>query len=207
MQETRIDPSVKKIPWRRKWQPPQVFLPRKSYGERSLVGYSPWGLKESDCDWQTGWLTSVQFSRSVMSNSLQPHKLQHARPLCPSPTPGVYPNSFPSSRWYNPAISSSVVPFSSCPQSLPASESFPMSQLFSWGGQSIGVNASASVLLMDTQDWSPLNGLVGSPWSPRDSQEYSPTPKFKSINSLVLIFLHSPTLISIHHHWENHSLN
>ena len=116
-----------------------------------------------------------------MSNSLQPHKLQHARPLCPSPTPGVYPNSFPSSRWYNPAISSSVVPFSSCPQTLSASGSFPMSQLFSWGGQSIGVNASASVLQMDTQDWSPLNGLVGSPCSSRDSQESSPTPQFKRI--------------------------
>ena len=98
---------------------------------------------------------SVQFSRSVMSNSLQPHEPQHARPPCPSPTPRVYSNSCPSSRWCHPAISSSVVPFSSCPQSLPGSGSFPMSQLFSWGGQSIGVSASASVLPMNTQDWSP----------------------------------------------------
>ena len=102
------------------------------------------------------WTSSVQFSHSVLSDSLQPHELQHARPPCPSPTPGVYSNSCPSSQWCHPAISSSVIPFSSCPQSLPASGSFPMSQLFTWGGQSIGVSASASVLPMNTQDWSPL---------------------------------------------------
>ena len=101
-------------------------------------------------------LDSVQFSHSVMSVSLQPHELQHARPPCPSPTPRVHSNSRPSSRWCHPAISSSVLPFSSCPQSLPASESFPMSQLFTWGGQSTGVSASASFLPMNTQDWSPL---------------------------------------------------
>ena len=98
--------------------------------------------------------SSVQFSRSVVSDSLRPHELQHARPPCPSPIPGVYSNSCPSSRWCLPAISSFVVPFSSCPQSLPASGSFPMSQLFAWGGQSTGVSASASVLPMNTQDWS-----------------------------------------------------
>ena len=98
----------------------------------------------------------LQFGRSVVSDSLQPHELQHARPPCPSPTPGVYPNSCPLSRWCHPAISSSVVPFSSCPQFLPASESFPMSQLFAWCGQSIGVSALASVLPKNTQDWSPL---------------------------------------------------
>ena len=100
--------------------------------------------------------SSVQFSHSVVSDSLRPHESQHARPPCPSPAPGVHSDSCPSSRWCLPAISSSVVPFSSCPQSLPASGSFPMSQLFSWGGQSIGVSASASVLPMNTQDWSPL---------------------------------------------------
>ena len=98
----------------------------------------------------------VQFSRSVVSDSLQPHELQHARPPCPSPTPGVHPNSCPLSRWCHSTISCSVVPFSSCPQSLPASGSFSMSQLFAWGGQSIGVSASASVLPVNTQDWSPL---------------------------------------------------
>ena len=92
----------------------------------------------------------VQFSSSVMSNSLWPHESQHARPPCPSPTPRVYPNSCPSSQWCHPAISSSVVPFSSCPQSPPASGSFPMSQLFAWGSQSIGVSTSASVLPMNT---------------------------------------------------------
>ena len=100
--------------------------------------------------------SSVQFSHSVMSNSLQPHESQHARPPCPSPTPRVYSNSCPSSQWCHPAISSSVVPFSSCPQSLQASGSFPMSQLFASDGQSIGVSASALVLPMNTQDSSPL---------------------------------------------------
>ena len=98
--------------------------------------------------------SSVQFSRSVVSNSLRPRELQHARPPCPTSAPRVYPNSC-SSWWWHPAISSSVVPFSSCPQSLPASEPFPVSQLFAWGGQSIGVSALASVLPMNTQDWSP----------------------------------------------------
>ena len=99
---------------------------------------------------------SVQFNHSVVSDSLPPHELQHARPLCPSPTPGVHSNSCPLSQWCHPAISSSVVPFSSCPQSLPASESFPMSQFFAWGGQSVGVSALASFLPKNTQDWSPL---------------------------------------------------
>ena len=99
---------------------------------------------------------SVQFSRSVVSNSLPPHEPQHSRPACPSPTPGVYPNSCPLSQWCHPTISSSVILFSSCPQSFPASGSFPMSQLFTSGGQSIGVSASTSVLPMNTQDWSPL---------------------------------------------------
>ena len=99
---------------------------------------------------------SVQFSCSVVSDSLQPHELQHARPPCPSPTPGVYPNPCPLSQWCHPTISSSVVPFSSCPQSFPASGSFQMSQLFASGGQSIGVSTSTSVLPMNTQDWFPL---------------------------------------------------
>ena len=101
-------------------------------------------------------VNSVQFSHSVVSDSLRPHEVQHARPPCPSQTPGVYPNPCPSSQQCHSAISSSVIPFSSCPQSLPVSVSFPMSQLFAWGGQSTGVSASASVLPMNTQDWSPL---------------------------------------------------
>ena len=120
-----------------------------------------WGTQykiyQSQGDYQFG---SVQFSRSVVSDSLRPHESQYARPPCPSQTPGVYSNSCPSSWWCHPAISSSVIPFSSCPQSLPASGSFPMSQLFTRGGQSVGVSASASVLPMNTQDWS-LLGWTG----------------------------------------------
>ena len=106
--------------------------------------------------WRTIFGFSIQFSHSVMSDSLQSHELQHARPPCASQTPGVYPNSCPSSQWWHPDISSSVVPFSSCPQSLPASGSFPVGQLFAWGGQSTRVSALAPVLPMNTQDWSPL---------------------------------------------------
>ena len=102
------------------------------------------------------FIFTVQFSCSVVSDSLQPHGLQHSRPPCPSPTPGVYSNSCPSSQWIHPTISSSVVPFSSCLQSFPASGSFPISQFFAWSGQNIRVSASASVLPMNTQDWSPL---------------------------------------------------
>ena len=98
---------------------------------------------------------SVQFSLSVGSNSLRHHELQHARPPCPSPTPRVHSDSCPSSQWCNPAISSSVILFSSCPQSLPASESFPMSQLFAWGGPSTGVSALALFILKKSQGWSP----------------------------------------------------
>ena len=169
-----------------------------------------------NCEWKdNNWrikiwmhiLSSVQFSCSVVSDSLQPHELQHARPPCPSPSPGVHSNSRPSSRWCHPAISSSVVPFSSCPQSLPASESFPMNQLFAWGGQSTGISALASLLPKNTRTDLLQNGLVGSPCSPRDSQESSPTPQFKSINSSALSLLHRPNLTSIHDHWKNHGLD
>ena len=105
-------------------------------------------------------LSPVQFSHSVVSDSLQPHEPQHGRPPCPSPTPRVYPNSRPLSRWCHPIISFSVFPFSSCPQSFPASGSFQMSQLFASGGQSIGASASTSVLPMNTQDWSPCITLL-----------------------------------------------
>ena len=133
-----------------------------------------------------------------MSNSLWPHGLQHAKLPLPSQSPRVCSNSWPLSQWCYSIISSSVVPFSFCLQFVPASRSFKMSQFFTSGGQSIGVSASASVLPMNIQDWFPLGWLVGSPCSPRDSQESSPTPRFKSINSLVLSFLYSPTLTSIH---------
>ena len=102
------------------------------------------------------WIQKHKFSHSIMSNSLWPHELQHTRPPYPSPTPGVYPNPCPLSWSCHPAISSFVVPFSSCPQSFPVLGSFQMSQIFSWGGQNIGVSASTSVLTMNTQDWSRL---------------------------------------------------
>ena len=110
----------------------------------SLISFSTFSL-----------FSSVQFSHSVVSDSLRPHESQHARPPCSSPSPGVHSDSHLSSPWCHPAISSSVVPFSSCPQSLPASESLPMSQLFTWGGQSTGVSASASFLPKKSQAWSP----------------------------------------------------
>ena len=142
-----------------------------------------------------------------MSDSLQPHESQHTRPPCPSLTPRVPSNSCPSSWWCHPAISSSVVPFSSCPQSLPASGSFPMSQIFTSGGQSIGVSALASFLPMNIQDWSPLGWTGWISLQSKNSQESSPTPQFKSINFLVLSFLYSLSLTSIHDYWKNHSLD
>ena len=149
---------------------------------------------------------SVQFSRSVMSDSLWLHESQHERPPCPSPTPGVYSNTCPSSRWCHPSISSSVIPFS-CPQSLLASGSFPMSQLFTRDGQSIRVSASASVLPMNTQDRFPLEwtGWI-SLQSKGLSRVFSNTTVQKHQSS-ALSFLHSPTLTSIHDHWKNHSLD
>ena len=139
------------------------------------------------------------FSHSVLSDSLQPHGLQQAMLPCPSAYPGACSDSYLLSQWCHPVISSSGIPYSSCLQSCPASGSFLMSRLFASGGQTIG--ASASSLPMNIQDW-----LIWSPCSPWDSQISSPTPQFKSINSLVLNFLYGPTLTSIHDYWENHSL-
>ena len=150
---------------------------------------------------------SVQFICLVMSDSLQPHELQHTRPPCPAPTPGVYPSSCPSSWWCHRAVSSSVVPFSSCPQSLPASGSFPASQLFAWGGQNIGVSASTSVLPMNTQDWSHLRWAGWISLQCKGLSGVFSNTTVQSINSLALSFLHSPTLTSIHDHRKNHSLD
>ena len=136
----------------------------------------------------SGITLSVQFSSVAQSClTLRPHESQHARPPCPSPTPGVYSDSCPLSQWCHPAISSSVAPFSSCPKSLPASGSFPMSQLFAWGGQSIRVSALASVPPMNTQGWSPL-GWTGwiSLQSKGLSRVFSSTTQFKSVNSSEL---------------------
>ena len=137
------------------------MLSARSRRWRHSTGLPAWSFqKVSVMEKSVGGLVrlkdiSVQFSRSVVTDSLWPHEPQHARPPCPSPTPEVHPNPCPLAWWRHPTISSSVVPFSSCPQSFPASGSFPMSQLFASGGQSIGVSASTSVLSMNTQDWSP----------------------------------------------------
>ena len=135
------------------------------------------------------------------------HGMKLVFSLVQLPTPRVYSNSSPLSRWRHPTISSPVFPFSSCPQSFPASRSFQMSQLFASGGQSIGVAASTSVLPMNTQDWSPLGWTGWISLQSKDSQESSPTPQFKSINSLVLSFIYSQTLTSILDYWKNHSLD
>ena len=133
--------------------------------------------------------------------------LQHARPPCPSPSPGTCSNSCPSSWWCHPTISSSVIPFSSHLQSFPESGSFPMSQFFTSGGQSIGVSASASVLPMNIQDWFPLGWTGWISLQLRDSKESSPTAQFKSIHSLGLSFLYVTTLTSVHDYWKNHSFD
>ena len=148
-------------------------------------------------------ISSVQFSSVSQSFlTLRLQVLQHARLPCPSPTPGAYSNSCPSSWWCHPTISSSVVPCSSCPQSFPALGSFQLSQFFASGGPSIGVSTSALALPMNVQGWFPL-GWTG--WIILQSN--SPTPQFKSINSSVLNFLYSPTLTSIHGYWKNDSLD
>ena len=150
---------------------------------------------------------AVQFSCLVMSDSLWPYELQYTRPPCPFPTHGIYSNSYPSSRWCHPAISSSVIPFSACLQLLPASGPFPLSQLFEWGGQSIGVSATASVPPMNTQDWSPL-GWTG--WISLQSKGLSrvfPNTTVQKHKFTALSFLHSPVLTSKHDHCTNHNLD
>ena len=133
---------------------------------------------------------SVEFSHSVVSDSLRPHEPQYTRHPCPPPTPGVHLNPCPLCQWCHPTISFSVIPLSSCLQSFLEPGSFQMSQFSASAGQSIGVSALTSAPPMNTQDWSPC--------IPRDSQEYSPTPQFKSINSLLLSFLYNPNLTLIH---------
>ena len=139
--------------------------------------------------------------------TLRPHGLQYARPPGPSPTPGAYPSSYPLSQWCHPTISSSVIPFSSCPQSFPVLGSFSMSQFFASGGQSIGASSSTSLLAMNIQDWFPL-GLTG--WISLQSKGLSnifSNTTVQSINSSALNLLYGPTPTSIHDHWKNHSFD
>ena len=154
------------------------------------------------------WYISVQFSSVAQSclTLLRPHELQHARPSCPSPTSGVHSNSRPSSSWCQPVISSSVIPFSSCLQSFPASGSFQISQFFASGGQSIGALASASVLPVNSQDWSPL-GLTGFILQFKGLSRVFSNITVQKLNSLALSFLYSPTLTSICNYWKNHSFD
>ena len=176
--------------------------------------------------WATHKLSMNYVPLSVVSSSLQLHGQQHARLPCPSPIPGAYSNSCPASQWCHPTISSSVVPFSSCPQSLPALGSFPISQLFAWGGQSIGVSASKSVLPVNNQDWSHLGWTN---WiflqSKGLSRVFSNTTVQRhqffgaQLSSLSNSHIHTwplekpwpwldgPTLTSIHDHWKNHGLD
>ena len=146
------------------------------YREEGLTGAILASLLQRSTLFNLLSLSSVQFSRSVVSYCLRPHESQHTRPPCPSPTPGVHSDSRPSSQWCHPAISSSAVPFSSCPQYLPASESFLMSQLFTWGSQSTGISALASFLPKKSQGWSPSEwtGWI-SLWSKGLSRVFSNT--------------------------------
>ena len=155
----------------------------------------------------THQFNSVQFSCSVVSNFLQPHESQHARPPCPSPTPGVHSDSRPSSPWCHPAISSSVVPFSSCPQSLLASESFPMSQLFTWGGQSTGVSALASFLPKKSQGWSPKEWTG---WISLQSKGLSRVFSKTTVQTHQFFGTQPSSQSNSHIHtrlWKNHSLD
>ena len=185
---------------------PSIFPSIRVYSSESalcIMWPKYWSFRLVSCI-----LCSVEFSHSVVSDSLLPHGLQHARPPCLSPPPGVHWNSRPSSWWCHPTISSSVVPFSSCPQSFLVSGSFQMSQLFSSGGQSIGVSASASVLPMNIQGWFPwgLTGLI-SLQSKGLSKSLLLHQSSKAINSFALNFLYSPTLTSLHDSWKNHSFD
>ena len=184
-----------------KWRKPNQWPGRP--GIRSVFNLR--GKIQRHGNYEEETKSSVQFSHSVMSDSLWPHRLQHARPPCPSPTPGVYPNSCSLSRWCHPAISSSVVPFSSCLQSFPASGSFSMSLLFVSGGQSIG--ASASALPMNFQSWFPLGltGLISLLSKGLSRVFFSVTVQKHQLFSAQLLY--GPTLTSIHNYWKNHSFD
>ena len=151
--------------------------------------------------------SSPQCSHLVVSDFLWPHGLQHTRPPCPSPTPGVYSNSCPLSWWCHSTISSAVIPFSSCFQSCPATRFYEMSQFFASHGQSTGVSALTSVLPVNIQDWFPLGWTDWISLLSKGLSRSSPMPHFKIINSSVLSFLYSPTLTSIHDYWKNHSFD
>ena len=195
---------------------PQFFSSFKFRSWMASWRKGTWGTGDGGELWNWNGLRAclLLFSHSVMPYSLRHSGLLHARLPCPSPTPGVYSNSCPLSWWCHPTISlsqryhltilSSVVPFSSCPQSFPASGSFPVSQLFRSSGQSTGTSAPPSVLPMTIQGWFPLGltGLISG-----DSQKSSLAPQFESINSSSLSLLYGPTFTSIYDYWKNHSFD
>ena len=196
---TKSSPRVLQLEKARAQQQRPTTAKNKSLKEKKL--WDNWGYLNNE------WSYSVQFSCSVVSHTLRPHGLQHARLPCPWPTARACSNSCPLRQWCQPTISSPVIPFSSCLQPFPTSGSFQMSQF---------LDQVAKVLEFQLQHQSfqwifrtdfLKDGLVGSPCSPRDSQESSPTPQFKSINSSVLSFLYSPTLTSMHDYWKNHSFD
>ena len=176
------------------------------YRSRDVTWFTTSRKSRSQSNPSVSCICSLQFSYLVVSNCLQPHGLQHARLPCPSPTPGACSNSCPLSRWCHPTISSSVIPFFSCLQSFPAPASFPMSQFFASGGQSIGALASPSVFPMNIQDWFPI-GLTGliSLQSKELSRVFSNTTVQK--HQLFGTRLYGPTLTSIHDYWKNHSFD
>ena len=165
-----------------------------------LIGkYHPWRSTDVRLAGQIHWQFSLVQSLS--------DELQHARSPCPSPSPGVHSDSRPSSLWCHLAISSSVIPFSSCPQSLPASKSFPMSQLFAWGSQSTGASALESFLPEKSQGWCPSEWTGWISLQSKGLSRVFSNTTVQNINSSALSLLHSPTLTSIHDHWKNHSLD
>ena len=166
-----------------------------------------WILIKSNLKKNKNGIGLVQFSLSIISETLRPHGLKHARPPCPSPTSRVHSDLCPLSRWCHPAILSSVVLFFSSPKSLPASKSFPMSQLFAWGGQSTGVSALASFLPKKSQDSSPSEWTGWTFLQSKGLSRVFSNTTVQKHQFLVLSLLHSPTLTSIHDHWKNHSLD
>ena len=218
-----VDLSVETLQARREWQDIFKVLKGKNLHPRLLyparISFTVSGEIKSVSNKQMlrefsitkpllqQMFSSVQLSHSVVSNSLWPHESQHARPPCPSPTPGVHSDSRPSSRWCRPAISFSVVPFSSCPSSLPASESFPVSQLFTWGGQSTGVSALASFLPKNIQDWTPLEWTGGISLQSKGLSRvfFNNTVQKHQFFSAQLCY--SPTLTSLHDYWKKLSFD
>ena len=203
------------MPWRREQLLTPIFFSGEFHGQRSLVGYNSWSGKEYILGVCTFFVCFVFWGFffecvhfDLFSRSLLPQGLQCSRFPCPSQSPRVCSNSCPLNLWCHLTISSSVIPFSSCLQSFPASGSFPMSPFFTSGGQSIGISASALFLPMNIQGWSPLGWTGFISWfeSPRDSQESSLAPQFESINFWVLSFLYDPTLTSIHDYWKKPEL-